>query len=212
MAGVGALLAVSAAGCGSGATAAPQAGAAGTSSTTAPAGADGATPTASGAATPPGASASPSKAAGAKPSTAAHAPTPTRVATKPPVVSIGTPAGSSGGRLSWPAGYPKPCPATSPAPQPGTFLSASLMDPAKYSAVDTTVGDGNCYWYRMGVVDWSAKTVELLVADGKTGASKYFVGHVGDSVIVGRFNVRIVPPMGMWPGSHDLFDVALYWA
>lgn len=62
----------------------------------------------------------------------------------------------------------------------------------------------------MGLVDGSAKTIQLLVMDTSTRAQKSFTGHLGDSIVVGRFTIKVMPSTGMY--GPTLFEPGFYWS
>ena len=107
---------------------------------------------------------------------------------------------------------PPPCSEPQPKPQPNVLVGDLLMDPAdRWPGPWTAATEFSpmCVWAEVGTVDYQAKTVQLLMKDTKTGAQKAFTAHVGETVSVGRFTVKIDPPHGRTAAE---FEVGIYWA
>lgn len=118
---------------------------------------------------------------------------------------------SANAPFTWPRDMPPSCSEPQPEPRPGVLVGDLPMDPAdRYPGPWTSQTEfGVCMWVEVGVVDYTAKTVQLLMKDTKTGSQKAFTGRMGETVSVGRFTVKIGPPHGRTAAE---FEVNVYWA
>ncbi len=122
------------------------------------------------------------------------------------------PSPDAGAPFTWEQGMPPSCDEQQPESQPGVHVGRLLMDPAdRWPGPWTSATEfgGLCMWAEVGTVDYTAKTVQLLMRDTKKGSQKAFTGHLGEVVTVGRFTVKIDPPDGR---TAAVFEVDIYWA
>ena len=193
------------AGCGS---AAKQSAAGATDMTTAPAASSPASSAAEAPSPTPTSAPAHSTARSTTPATPTARKSPTAPHATSPAPTANPPAGTP---WAWSPNTPPSCtPKT--APKPGAFIQSILVR----SPVDNShpwngwVGDDNaCFAYAVGLTDANAKTIQLLVMDTDTRAQKAFTGHLGDTVGVGRFTVKIAPSSGFY--GPTLFEPGFYW-